>query len=113
MMVMLQFCRLFVPFWCGERPRGRKARLLGVWRGTYNVQRWKHKVGFHNRGVQWVTSMARWAGEGNDWIKLMAQQKPRREDVVRSLLESMKQPVVENGTQRDQAGQETRRLASP
>ena len=46
--------------------------------------------------------MARWAGEGNDWIKLMAQRKPRKEDVVRSLLESMKQPVEKktepNGT---------------
>ena len=25
----------------------------------YNVQRWKHKVGFHNRGVHWDTPMAR------------------------------------------------------
>ena len=60
-----------------------------------NVQRWKHKVGFHNRGVQWDTPMATWAGEGNDWIKLMAQRKPRKEDVIRSLLESMKQAVDE------------------
>ena len=36
--------------------------------------------------------MARWAGEGNDWIELVAQ-KPRKEDVVRSLLESTKQTV--------------------
>ena len=46
--------------------------------------------------------MARWAGEGKDWIKLMAHQKPRREDVIRSLLESMKQAVEKkaepNGT---------------
>ena len=59
----------------------------------YNVQRWKHKVGFHNSGVLWNTPMARWAGEGNDWMKLAAQRKPRKEDVIRSLLESMKQVV--------------------
>ena len=37
--------------------------------------------------------MARWAGEGKDWIQLMTQTQPRKEDVVRTLLESMKQPV--------------------
>ena len=66
-----------------------------------NVQRWKHKVGFHNRGVQRDTPMAR-AGEENGWIKLMAQRQPRKEDVIRSLLESMKQAVEKktehNGT---------------
>ena len=40
-----------------------------------NVRWWKHEVGFHNRGVQWDTPMARGAGEGNDWIKLVALQK--------------------------------------
>ena len=58
-----------------------------------NVQRWKHKVGFHNRGVQWDSSMARSAGEGNDWIELLTQTRPQKEDVLRNLLESMKQPV--------------------
>ena len=58
-----------------------------------NVQRWKHKVGFHNRGVQWDTPMARWASEGKDWIELMAQTRPRKVDVIRNLPESMKQPV--------------------
>ena len=37
----------------------------------YNVQRWKHIVKSHNRGVLWDTPMARWAGEGKDWIQLM------------------------------------------
>ena len=67
-----------------------------------NVQRWKHKFGFHNRGVQWDTPMASWAGEGNNSIKLMAQFEPRKEDVIRSLLESMKQTAEKkaepNGT---------------
>ena len=78
-------------------------------RDPYNVQRWKHKVWFHNRRVQWDTPMARWAGEGNDWKKLMAQRKPRKEDVIRSLLDSMKQAVEkEDRTQRDQADQEAK-----
>ena len=37
--------------------------------------------------------MERWAGEGNDWIKLMAQQKLLEEDVIHSLLASMRQAV--------------------
>ena len=73
MMVMSQFCWLFVPFFGGELPLGGEAVPLGAWRGTPVT----YKVGFHNRGVQWDTPMARWAGEGNGWIKLMAQRKPR------------------------------------
>ena len=37
--------------------------------------------------------MARWAGEGKDWIQLMMQTRPQKEDVIRNLLESMKQPA--------------------
>ena len=37
--------------------------------------------------------MARWAGEEEDWIELMMQTRPQEEDVIRNLLESMKQPV--------------------
>ena len=43
--------------------------------------------------VQWDTPMARWAGEGKDWIQFMTQTQPRKEDVIRNLLESTKQPV--------------------
>ena len=32
-------------------------------------------------------------GEGKDWIELMTQTRPQKEDVIRNLLESMKQPV--------------------
>ena len=71
----------------------RSRASWGVAWDPYNVQRWKHKFGLWNRGVQWDTLMARWTGEGNDWIKLMAQRKPRKEDATRSLLESMKQAV--------------------
>ena len=48
----------------------------GVTWDPCNVQRWKHKVGFHNRGVQWDTPTARWAGEGKDWPQLMTQTQP-------------------------------------
>ena len=37
--------------------------------------------------------MAKWSGEGNDWIKRMAQNQPRKEDVIHSLLASMGQAV--------------------
>ena len=67
-----------------------------------NVQRWKHRIGFHNRGVQWDTPMSRRAVEGNDCLKLTAQLKPRKEDVIRSLLESIERAVEKktepNGT---------------
>ena len=36
--------------------------------------------------VQWNTPMSMWAGEGTDWIKLLAQGPPRKEDVTFSLL---------------------------
>ena len=58
-----------------------------------NVTRKKHKVGFHNRGVQWDTPMSRWAGEGKDWIQPMAQGPPRKEDVTISLLKMIRQPT--------------------
>ena len=94
---------LFVPFWGGEQLlSGEAEHLWGMAWDPFYVQRRKHKVGFHNRGVQWDTPMARWAGEGNDWVKLLAQRQPRKEDVIRSLLESMKQAVEKkaesNGT---------------
>ena len=48
------------------------------------------------------TPMARWAGEGNDWMKVVVRRKPLREDVIRNLLKSMKQAVEKkkepNGT---------------
>ena len=47
-----------------------------------DVTRWKQKLGFHNRGTQWDTPMSKWAGEGDDWIQLMAQGPHRMEDVT-------------------------------
>ena len=52
-----------------------------------NETRWKHKFGFHNRGVQWDTPMSKWAGERKDWIQLKAQGPPCKEDVAISFPE--------------------------
>ena len=65
-----------------------KSVLLVYGMGPLRCPEMVHKIGFHNRGVQWDTPMARWAGEGNDWIKLVAQQNHRKQDVIRSLLET-------------------------
>ena len=70
-----------------------KPSLLEHGMDPTNVTRWKHDVGFHKRGTQWDSPMARWAGEGNDWMKLVAQQHPRKEDVIHSLFASMRQAV--------------------
>ena len=56
-----------------------------------NVTRWKHKFGFHNRGVQWDTPMPRWAGEGKDWIQLMSESPLRKDDVTVSSLKIVRQ----------------------
>ena len=77
--------------WPTTRWRSRSAWGM-AWDPTY-VTRWKHKVGFNNREIQWDTPMARWAGERNDWIKLMAQQQLRKKDVIHSLLTSLRQTV--------------------
>ena len=37
----------------------RSRSCWGMTCDPYNVQRWKQNVGFHNRGVQWDTPMAR------------------------------------------------------
>ena len=71
------------------------------------------KLGFHNRGVRWDTPMKRWAGEGKDWIQLMTQTQPRKEDVIWNLLKLMKQPVEKKGIQKICADKETEGSASP
>ena len=66
-------------------------------RDPNNVQRWKHKVGCHNRGVQWDTPMARRTGEEKDSIEQMTSARPQKKDVIRNLFESIKQPVITKG----------------
>ena len=44
-----------------------------------NVSPWKHKWCFHNRGVVWDTPVAKWAGEGREWVQEMTRcPRPRR-----------------------------------
>ena len=47
------------------------------------------------------------AGEEEDFSQLMMQTRPQKEDVVRNLLQSMKQPVQEKGIPRVRADKET------
>ena len=76
----------------GDVPIMRALRSMLGWRTTAwwksqaswsmawdptTVTRWERKVG---RGTQWDTPMARWPGEGHDWIILMTQRQPRKED---------------------------------
>ena len=90
----------------GDVPTMKALRSILVWRTTAwwrsrsswgmatdptNVTRWRHLFGFHNRGTQWDTPMAKLAGEENDWVQLMARGPPRKEDVTISLLASMRQ----------------------
>ena len=44
--------------------------------GPIVVTRWKHKFGFHNRGMQRDTPLLKWVGEGQSWIHLLAQGSP-------------------------------------
>ena len=60
-----------------------------------NVQRWKHNVGFH------------------DWIELMTQTRLRKEDVIRNLLESMKQPVDTKKESKDLCRQRNHGICLP
>ena len=59
---------------------------------SYDVSRWKHKFGFHNRRVHWDTPKAKWAGAANDYQADVAtaasegrRNTGRKEDVIHSL----------------------------
>ena len=69
--------------------RGRSAWEMAT--DPANVTRWKHKFGFHSRGTQQDTPMAKWAGERKDWKQVVTQGASRKEDVTFSLLASMRQ----------------------
>ena len=79
-----------------------------------NVQRWKHKLGFHNRGVQWDTPMSRWAGEEKDWVQLMAQGLARKEDVpfIKFTRVDETSDRKKNRERRRRADKETKRVGS-
>ena len=51
---------------CGQLGGWTSAEAHGMKKDPANVTRWKHRFGFHNRGVQWDTPMSMWAGEGKD-----------------------------------------------
>ena len=63
-------------FWGGERPRGGEAGPPGAWLGT--------RLTLHVGSI----NLSSTACEGNDWIKLMAERQPCKENVIHSLLAS-------------------------
>ena len=97
---------------CPQSWHGGETEPRGVWRGTPTTYRdGNTNVSFITEECSGDTPMARWAGEGNDWIKLMAQ-KNREEDVIPSLLPSVKQTVEKKAeTHRDQGDKEAEGLA--
>ena len=64
-----------------------------------SVTRWKPTFGFHNRGAHFDTPMSKWAGEGEDWIQLLAQGPLRKEEVTFQMLTMMRQ-LAEKKTQK-------------
>ena len=46
-----------------------------------NVSRWKNRWA-STRSNMWDTPMARWAGEGDDWVRKMILRPPKKDDVV-------------------------------
>ena len=54
-----------------------------------NVTGWRHKLGFHNKGITWDTPMTRWAGVDNDWIRLWKTGPHKKKDVISSLLQTI------------------------
>ena len=67
--------------------------LLGDGVGPLQCREMEAQSWVPQQRVQWDTPMARWTGEGKDWVQLMTQTQLRKEDVIRNLLESMKQPA--------------------
>ena len=94
MMVTSQLCWLFVPFWFWRTTAWWRSR--SSWKMAWdpgNVQRWKHKVGFHNRVVQWDAPMARWAGEGKRLDQSYGTTETSQRRRYSQLARSMKQVV--------------------
>ena len=54
-----------------------------------NFTCWKHKWGFHNRGVTWDTPMARWAGSEEDWIQKWRMHPPKQTEAVPALVRAV------------------------
>ena len=59
-----------------------------IW-DTLNFTCWKHKLGFHNKGVTSYTPMARWAGSGEDWIQKWRVHPPKKTEAVPALVRAI------------------------
>ena len=61
---------------------------------TTNVTRWKHKFGFHNRGVG--HPVTRWAGEVKRMQK-MVRHPPDKQDVSVALMKMLRATINTSG----------------
>ena len=59
-----------------------------MWVERLNVTRWRHKWGFHTRGVMWDTPLAKWAGNGDDRFQKINNAPPAKKRVVQSCTRS-------------------------
>ena len=89
----------------GEVPVLKALRFVIGWRTTawwrnksawgmkwdpLNITCWKHKWGFHNRGVAWDTPLARRAGSGEDWIQKWRMNPPKKTEAVPALVRAIR-----------------------
>ena len=65
---ILKALRAVIGWRTAEWWRNRSAK--GMSEDPGNVTGWRHKWGFHNRGITRDTPMTRWAGVDNDWMRL-------------------------------------------
>ena len=86
---------MWAPFRGGERPRGGEAGPPGVWHGT--------RLTLHVGSIKLGSTTEEYSGTHRYWIKLMAQRQPRKEYVIHSLLESLRQ-TVEKKTKTNETG---------
>ena len=84
--------------WCGERPHGGEVGILVEWSGIPTMFRdgstkTQSRVPQQRGAVGPTDGSMGGGGQGKDWIQPMRHSHPRREDVIRHLIQSMKQPV--------------------
>ena len=98
-----------------SRLHGGEVDPRGAWRGTRTMFKdGSTKLGFTTEEFSVTHRWRDGPAKGKDWTELMSQTRPQKEDVIRNLLESMKQPVDQKkGVQRTCADKEAWRSASP
>ena len=68
-------------------------RNIGAWVmkvDLINLLKWKDTWECHNLGFAWDTQMAKWVGEGKDWIQEMVKNPLRKDEMLNAILENDK-----------------------